>query len=227
MVFLEENYRKPPSSRYNFILARDSELKRRCRFTLGDLQQIAVRLSLPRSLEQGGDFIRTPNKYKFQGFELLFILCTRLSYPARFEDLANEIHYSKSMISDATNYALEFIHEKWEFLLKDVESGHLTEERVKLMARQVHLNGAPLTNCWGFIDCTIRDICTPIQFQREVYSGYKKKHSLKYSAVKAADGLIYHLYGPFEGRRNDNHLLRASGLLDRLVVWLSISRLIV
>lgn len=29
------------------------------------------------------------------------------------------------------------------------------------------------------------------------------------------DGIIYHLYGPEEGRRNDNHLLDASGLLDR------------
>jgi hypothetical protein len=29
------------------------------------------------------------------------------------------------------------------------------------------------------------------------------------------NGIIYHLYGPEEGRRNDNHLLESSGLLDR------------
>jgi nuclease HARBI1 len=30
------------------------------------------------------------------------------------------------------------------------------------------------------------------------------------------DGIIGHLYGPVEGRRNDNHLLTESGLLNRL-----------
>jgi hypothetical protein len=31
-------------------------------------------------------------------------------------------------------------------------------------------------------------------------------HALKCSAVKSPDGLIFQLYGPFEGRRNDNLL---------------------
>ena len=35
------------------------------------------------------------------------------------------------------------------------------------------------------------------------------------------DGLIYHLYGPVEGRQNDNILLRQSGLLERLKKYAS------
>jgi hypothetical protein len=40
-------------------------------------------------------------------------------------------------------------------------------------------------------------------------------HALKYSAVKCPNGIICHLYSPYEGRRNDNALLRDSGLLER------------
>jgi len=40
-------------------------------------------------------------------------------------------------------------------------------------------------------------------------------HAVKYSAVKAPDGIIYHLWRPFEGRRNDNALLSESELLIR------------
>jgi nuclease HARBI1 len=70
-----------------------------------------------------------------------------------------------------------------------------------------------LDNCWGFIDCTIRSICRPTKHQQIIYSGYKKVHALKYSAVKCPDGIIYHLAGAYEGRRNDNFLLRDSRLL--------------
>lgn len=41
---------------------------------------------------------------------------------------------------------------------------------------------------------------------------------MKYSAVKSPNGIIYHLFGPYEGRRNDNHLLRESGLKDGCLV---------
>jgi hypothetical protein len=57
--------------------------------------------------------------------------------------------------------------------------------------------------------------------QQDVYNEYKHMHALKYSAVKSPDGLIYHLHGPFEGRRNDNALLQNSKLLDRCKIYAS------
>lgn len=41
-------------------------------------------------------------------------------------------------------------------------------------------------------------------------------HALKFQALMLPNGIIGHLYGPFEGRRNDNFLLTDSGLLERL-----------
>jgi hypothetical protein len=114
---------------------------------------------------------------------------------------------------------LRYIYLNWDHLLCDFSSPAasrlLNTERLEFFASRVHEKGAPLRNCWGFIDCTIRKICRPTVWQQTCYNGYKHLHALKYSAVKCPDGLIYHLAGPMEGRRNDNALLSASSLLSR------------
>ena len=50
--------------------------------------------------------------------------------------------------------------------------------------------GAPLTNCFGFIDGTVRLICRPGKDQRIVYNGHKKVHALKFQSVALPNGLI-------------------------------------
>ncbi|EIW54605.1 uncharacterized protein TRAVEDRAFT_131697, partial [Trametes versicolor FP-101664 SS1] len=54
------------------------------------------------------------------------------------------------------------------------------------------------------------------------YNGHKKYHALKFQAVMLPNGMFGHLFGPFEGRRNDNFLLHASKLLEkcaRFAIW--------
>lgn len=75
--------------------------------------------------------------------------------------------------------------------------------------------GAPLNSVWGFIDCTIRQMCRPRYWQRAVYNGHKKFHALKFQVIMLVNRLFGHLYSPIEGRRNDNYLLTQSGLLDK------------
>lgn len=122
--------------------------------------------------------------------------------------------YSYTAISECTNWVLKFILEHWDFLLRNFESGHLGLSRLSVFAQKIYNKGAPLDKCWGFIDCTIQQICRPKKWQREMYNRYKHMYALKYSAVKSLDGLIYHLFGPWERHRNDNALLRGSNLLD-------------
>ena len=44
----------------------------------------------------------------------------------------------------------------------------------------IHAKGAPLDQCWGFIDGTIRPIARPTRNQRIMYSGHKRTHCLKF-----------------------------------------------
>lgn len=157
----------------------------------------------------------TRSRVKFTREEGLFLLCTRFAWPTRLKTMEFLFGYGASSISEAVNWVLYFIDNHWNFLLNDFTSGHLSTTRLLEFAKKVRAKGAPLDCCWGFIDCTIRQICRPKKWQQDCYNGYKHLHALKYSAVKCPDGLIYHVFGPYEGRRNDNALLRESELLAR------------
>jgi hypothetical protein len=120
----------------------------------------------------------------------------------------------QSAISEIVNELCKYLDDRWSHLLDFDRDGILSPEQLERYADAIHQVGAPLDSVWGFIDCTIRCMCRPSQYQRQAYSGHKKVHALKYQAVKLPNGLIGHLYGPVEGRRNDNHLLDVSGLLE-------------
>jgi DDE superfamily endonuclease len=63
----------------------------------------------------------------------------------------------------------------------------------------------------GFIDGTAIEIIRPGGMgQRSTYSGHKRRYCVDFQAVSAPDGLILHLYGPFEGRGHDTTLYRES-----------------
>ena len=52
--------------------------------------------------------------------------------------------------------------------------------------------------------------------QSATYIGHKRFNALKFQAVVASDGLILHLYGPVEGRRNDLTMFQESNLSEIL-----------
>jgi len=60
----------------------------------------------------------------------------------------------------------------------------------------IHAKGAPLNDCFGFIDGTVRPISRPGQHQRIVYNGHRRVHSLKFQSVALPNGLIGNMYGP-------------------------------
>ena len=63
-------------------------------------------------------------------------------------------------------------------------------------AEAVFNKGAPLSNCFGFVDGTVRPITRPGKSQRLLYNGHKRVHGLKFQSVVLPNGLIAHLYGP-------------------------------
>ena len=74
----------------------------------------------------------------------------------------------------------------------DILNPYLLQE----YADVIHAKGAPLENCFGFIDGTVRPIARPDQQQRIVYNGHKRVHSLKFQSVALPNGLIGNMYGP-------------------------------
>ena len=106
------------------------------------------------------------------------------------------------------------LYEQWSFLPTSFDQELLSPANHQKYADAIHAKGAPLTNCWGFIDGTVRAISRPSINQRVLYNGHKRVHAIKFQATP--DGLVVCLHGPFEGRRHDSGMLRESGLLQVL-----------
>jgi nuclease HARBI1 len=68
-------------------------------------------------------------------------------------------------------------------------------------------------HCVGFIDGTLVEIARPRgMLQRATYSGHKRRPGLKWQVITTPDGMLFHIFGPYEGRRHDMHLYAESGL---------------
>jgi DDE superfamily endonuclease len=97
-------------------------------------------------------------------------------------------------------------------------SEKLFASRAQLHARKIATKSRNATQqCLGFIDCTQIEIARlPGLMQRATYSGLKRRTGLKWQIVTTPNGMLFHVFGPFEGRRHDMHLYADSGLDDVL-----------
>jgi hypothetical protein len=143
------------------------------------------------------------------------LLCARLKSAGDEYDLAMKYDRSQSAISEVVNELVEFLDDNWKHLL-DFDHHHLlSPANLARYSRAIYHAGARLRTIWSFIDCTLKQMCRPSRWQRQAYNGYKKYHALKFQALGLPNGLIGHLFGPMEGRRNDNLLLEESQILER------------
>ncbi|KAJ3509517.1 hypothetical protein NLJ89_g5189 [Agrocybe chaxingu] len=156
----------------------------------------------------------TSGRHSFSSIEALCILLARYKSAGTQNELVIMYRRSQAAISEIVNELSYWIEERWRHLLDFDFEGILSQENMEKYAEAIYMAGAPLDSIWAFLDCTIRVMCRPSRHQRQAYSGYKKRHALKYQALKLPNGLIGHLYGPEVGRHNDNHLLTTSGLMD-------------
>ena len=89
------------------------------------------------------------------------MLLKRLSYPNRLGDLSEIFGRSISELSYTFNGILDFVDNAHSHLLTDLNQTWLSPANLQVFADAIHAGGAPLENCWGFIDGTVRPICRP------------------------------------------------------------------
>ncbi|XP_070384926.1 uncharacterized protein [Dermacentor albipictus] len=180
------------------------------RFEQDDLRRLQGALRLPEVLS-------TPQCVKIPGDESLCLTLRRLAYPNRLRELESLFGRHYSVISSATNAVLAHIESTFGYLLQDANN-HSWLDLAKLedFSQAVYAKGAPLQNCWGFIDGTARAICRPSRDQKLFFSGHKRFHALKYQAIMCPNGIICQLNGPYVGSRHDAGILRRSKTYQKL-----------
>ena len=142
-----------------------------------------------------------------------------MQYPSKYAALENIFGLKYQKLSRIFNTGIDYLYA--------VFSSRLAFERVMIVGRhQLYVeavwrkSAGLIGNCFGFLDATLHKCCRPIWFQEVMFNGHKRVHGMKWQSLTLPDGMIGSIYGPVEGRRHDTTVLRFSGLIDSLQVYL-------
>ena len=164
------------------------------RFYKNDIYRLANALRIPER------FVLS-NRCVEDGVQALVVFLARMAYPNRLTYLEFLFNRPKTTISMIIQAVLDHIYDNFSDKISNLAQ---REDHFQEYADVIHAKGAPLKNCIGFVDGTVRPLCRPVRFQRTCYNGHKRVHAIKFQSVVTPDGLISHLYGPIEGRRHDS-----------------------
>ncbi len=127
------------------------------------------------------------------------LLC-HLCYPGHLVDLQPYFGRSPEDCSVIVNNMLSDVHHRFAHLLSSVDQPWMNHEAY---CKAIVQKGSPVNNVFGFIDGTLRQICRPGVRQKEMFSGHKRCHGLKFQHIMLPNGLVCHSYGPYPGSRHD------------------------
>lgn len=154
------------------------------------------------------------NRYACDEISATFLLLRRLYYPCRWTDLETTFGMHASALCEVFYECAWSLYDGHSSLITTFQKD-LMHERAHLYAQCIVTSGGLLDKCVGFIDGTnikMARLGGSRTLQRATYSGHKRIHCLSYQTVTTPDGLIFHLYGPVEGRQPDRFLYRKSNL---------------
>ena len=203
------NLNSSKNQRFDIENFTDDECKAEFRFYKNDIYFIQEVLQIP-------DEIIFSNRLVVSGVEATCILLKRYSYPIRLGDMVPRFGRSVPQLSMIASEMTSLIYNMYDHKLTTFQQPWLAPVELERFAQTVHNVGAPLTNCWGFVDGTVRPICRPGEMKRTVYNGHKRVHAIKFQSIVAPNGLVANLYGPVEGKRHDSGMLADSAILPLL-----------
>lgn len=154
-----------------------------------DIPRLADALGLPDSL-------CCHQRTKADRIEGLCMVLRRLAYPCRLSDMIFRFGRAVPEISMITTCFENWIYTNHHSKITAWNDRLLSRDKLQVYADAVAGKGAALSNCFGFVDGTVRPICRPGENQKCVYNGHKRVHALKFQSVTLPNGLVAHLYGP-------------------------------
>lgn len=190
----------------------DGECWTKLRFRKRDLRRVADALGIPEK------FV-LPNRSVFDGEEALLFTLAHFASNSRLHELVDYWGRDETQLSRLFRCVCDFLYENHAHLLRDNLRywSRYMPGCVEAIAKKAKVDlDYPV---WAFIDGTQLEIRRPTgrnDIQREVYSGHKRMHALKFQGVIAACGLVADLSYPVSGRRHDAFALRESKLNERM-----------
>lgn len=170
------------------VLEEDECLSEFC-FQEHDIPLLAEVLGVP-------DAFKCSQRSIADGVEGLCILLKRLAYPCRYSDMLPRFARPVPVLCMISNTVLDFIFERHGHRILQCNNTVLNPLSLETYSNAITAQGAPLQNCFGFIDGTVRAISKPGENQRLVYNGHKRVHALKFQSLALPNGIIGNMFGP-------------------------------
>ena len=174
---------------FDFDVLEDDECLSEFRFQKHDLPLLAEVLGVP-------DVFKCSQRSIADGVEGLCILLKRLAYPCRYSDMLPRFARPVPVLCMISNTVLDFIFERHGHRILQWNNTVLNPLSLETYSNAITAQGAPLQNCFGFIDGTVRAISKPGENQRLVYNGHKRVHALKFQSLALPNGIIGNMFGP-------------------------------
>ena len=182
----------------------ESECLAEFRFRKRDIVALRDVLQIPAIIE-------CEQRSVCDGVEGLCILLRRLSYPCRYGDMIQRFAKPVPILSMVANKLFDHIYNHHGRRVTEWNQDILAPVKLQTYVDAITARGAPLENCFGFVDGTVRPISRPGANQRLVYNGHERVHALKFQSVALPNGLIGNLYGSV-GKCNHNYYLLLENL---------------
>ena len=151
------------------------------RFFKQDIRNLSTLLGVPEALV-------LPNRCVVPGEEGFCIFLRRLAYPNRLLRMEPLFNRPKSTLSLTIQQMLDILYDNHNHRLTNMNQDWITT-RLQQYADHIHQKEGPLSNCFAFIDGTVRPISRPTIHQRVCYNGHEHIHALKFQSVVAPDGM--------------------------------------
>ena len=139
--------------------------------------------------------------------EVLRILLKRLSYPCNLSDMVPLFRRNPTEIC------------RFSYLLSHLNQDILQSNKRALYCNVIDQKGAPLQNCFEFVDRIVLKISQLKIKQNNVYNSHKWVHSTKFQNLAQPNKMPGNLSGPHIKQRHDSTMLHESWLLTRLQGW--------
>ena len=167
----------------------ETECRAEFRFAKTDLPLLVHALGIPEQFT-------CAQRTVCDGMEGLCMVLRRMAYPCRYSDLIPRFGRPVPVLSMICNRVVDFIFDSHVHRVTRWNPQLLDPASLQRYCDAIFRKGAPLDNCFGFIDGTVRPVCRPGEQQRVLYNGHKRVHALKFQSVVLPSGMIAHMYGP-------------------------------
>ncbi len=196
-----EHFERFDMDKYN-----DAQYKALFRFEKDALVDLCELMALPNEYIGQNGISWTP-------MEGTCMLLRCLCYPGCLVDLQPYFGRSPQDCSIIVNNMLSDVHHRFSHLLSSVDQPWMDYEAY---CSAVMEKGSPVDNVFGFIDGTLCHICRPGHKQKEMFSGHKRRHGLKFQHIMLPNGMVCHSYGPYPGSRHDASMYGVSQVNGQL-----------